>query len=338
MSASKSSGLKKRRKLTQTSSGLHNLPAELADGMGKHESKEAPPSKLVIDSTDSCIKEYMSISRVGYVPFNSNKVNQDRVVCYTGLGERKNCYLFGVLDGHGVRGEDVSGFVLSNIVPIIKKIADFTQSPNDGLIKAFADMTTSLVLSPVNCSFSGTTAVCSWIQDKKIYTANCGDSRAVVAQMKKNRLMAKPLSTDQKPDDPKEKERILNMNGRVEACKGVLGDPIGPARVWLKTQDMPGLAMSRSFGDDVATSVGVTSIPVVTEHLITPEDKMVIWGSDGVWEFISSQEACDLVANCKNAEEACKLLVKESVARWKKEEEVIDDISALVVFLDVKME
>jgi len=331
-------GLKKRRKLTQTSTGLQNLPQELADGMCRSDTKEGPPSKLVFDKTNSCIKEYMSISRVGYVPFNSNKVNQDRVVCFSGLGKEKNCYLFGVLDGHGVRGEDVSGFVLNNFVPIIKKISDFVESPREGLVKAFEAMTTSLVLSSVNCSFSGTTAVCSWIQGKKIWTANCGDSRAVIAQMKNGRLMAKDLSTDQKPDDPAEMARITEMNGRVEACKGVLGDPIGPARVWLKSQDMPGLAMSRSFGDDVATSVGVTSIPEITEHLVTPEDKMVIWGSDGVWEFISSQEACDLVAHCKDAEEACKKLVKESTARWKKEEEVIDDISALVVFLDVKME
>jgi len=337
-SKSKTTGYQKRRKLTQTSTGLRNLPSELADGMGKAEEKEGPAAKHVHDSTDSCIKEYMSISKVGYVPFNSNKVNQDRVTCFAGLGPKKDCYLFGVLDGHGIRGEDVSSFVLKNFVPIINKIARFTENPKDGLIKAFADMTTSLVLSSVNCSFSGTTAVCSWIQGKKIYTANCGDSRAVLAQLKDGKLVAKDLSTDQKPENEIEKKRIVSMNGRVEPCKGVLGNPIGPARVWLKAQDMPGLAMSRSFGDDVATSVGVISIPELTEHDITTDDKMVIWASDGVWEFISSQDAVNLVSKCKNADDACKILVKESTARWKKEEEVIDDISALVVFLDAKME
>lgn len=30
----------------------------------------------------------------------------------------------------------------------------------------------------------------------------------------------------------------------------------GPERVWLKDQDIPGLAMSRSLGDTVAHSVG----------------------------------------------------------------------------------
>ena len=39
------------------------------------------------------------------------------------------------------------------------------------------------------------------------------------------------------------------------------GDPIGPYRVWLKNENVPGLAMSRSVGDRVAHSVGVISEP-----------------------------------------------------------------------------
>ncbi len=36
---------------------------------------------------------------------------------------------------------------------------------------------------------------------------------------------------------------------------------MGPERVWLKDIDVPGLAMSRSFGDAVASTVGVIVIP-----------------------------------------------------------------------------
>lgn len=38
---------------------------------------------------------------------------------------------------------------------------------------------------------------------------------------------------------------------------------MGPARVWLMEENIPGLAMSRSFGDYVASQVGVISIPEV---------------------------------------------------------------------------
>lgn len=31
------------------------------------------------------------------------------------------------------------------------------------------------------------------------------------------------------------------------------GNPVGPARVWLREDNIPGLAMSRSFGDYVAS-------------------------------------------------------------------------------------
>lgn len=40
---------------------------------------------------------------------------------------------------------------------------------------------------------------------------------------------------------------------------------MGPARVWLKNQDIPGLAMSRSIGDSVAGSVGVIADPEILE-------------------------------------------------------------------------
>lgn len=34
--------------------------------------------------------------------------------------------------------------------------------------------------------------------------------------------------------------RIEESGGRVAACKGMRGEDIGPQRVWLKRQDVPG--------------------------------------------------------------------------------------------------
>ena len=36
---------------------------------------------------------------------------------------------------------------------------------------------------------------------------------------------------------------------------------MGPLRVWLKNEEIPGLAMTRSFGDSVAARVGVIAEP-----------------------------------------------------------------------------
>jgi hypothetical protein len=49
--------------------------------------------------------------------------------------------------------------------------------------------------------------------------------------------------------------------GRIEPYRDENNEFIGPERIWLKTQDIPGLAMSRSFGDRVAASVGCISTP-----------------------------------------------------------------------------
>ena len=57
-----------------------------------------------------------------------------------------------------------------------------------------------------------------------------------------------------------------------------------------------GLAMARSFGDSAAESVGVFAEPELTEVELTSNDKFFIWASDGVWEFITSQEAVDIVS------------------------------------------
>ena len=56
-------------------------------------------------------------------------------------------------------------------------------------------------------------------------------------------------------------QRITNRNGRVEPFKDENDEFIGPHRVWLMEQNIPGLAMSRSFGDKTAAQVGVISEP-----------------------------------------------------------------------------
>jgi len=53
----------------------------------------------------------------------------------------------------------------------------------------------------------------------------------------------------------------LRSGGRIEPFKDYDGSFVGPSRVWLASQDIPGLAMSRSIGDFVAASVGVSCIP-----------------------------------------------------------------------------
>ena len=92
--------------------------------------------------------------------------------------------------------------------------------------------------------------------------------------------------------------------------------------------------MSRSLGDVLAHRVGVSSEPDVSTYSLSLTDRFIIIGSDGVWDFISSEEAVMLVASCNSPEEATRLLVDTAHARWMVEEEgVVDDITCIVVAL-----
>lgn len=65
----------------------------------------------------------------------------------------------------------------------------------------------------------------------------------------------------------------------------------GPKRVWLKNKQVPGLAMTRSIGDMAATSVGVTAKPEVMYFPnLTPNDKILVMGSDGLFDRFSNDE------------------------------------------------
>ena len=111
----------------------------------------------------------------------------------------------------------------------------------------------------------------------------------------------------------------------------------GPPRVWISNLDYPGIAMSRSLGDSVAGSIGVISVPDITETEIRPQDKFIIMGSDGLFEFISSDDIIRLSSNYwkrHDIESSCTALVRISDERWRKEEESVDDITCICIYLN----
>ena len=72
------------------------------------------------------------------------------------------------------------------------------------------------------------------------------------------------------------------------------------------------------------------------------EDKFIVIASDGVWEFLSNEDVAQIVNpffEKRNAEGAAEALVRESYLRWKHEEDdIIDDITCVIIFLDVKLQ
>ncbi|GMH59820.1 hypothetical protein TrRE_jg3216 [Triparma retinervis] len=92
--------------------------------------------------------------------------------------------------------------------------------------------------------------------------------------------------------------------------------------------------MGRSIGDHAVSPVGVIASPEVTHHDITPSDLFIIAASDGVWEFITSQQAVDIVTRHlpQGANKACEALIEKAAELWREEEgDYRDDITAVIV-------
>ena len=145
------------------------------------------------------------------------------------------------------------------------------------------------------------------------------------------------LSYDQKPDDENEKKRIEENNGEVHKLIDEEEGEIGPMRVFMKGEKFPGIAMSRSIGDRIASRIGVFSLPEIREFEIEETSKFIVMGSDGIWEFLTMEKVTHYVNKFyrkNNIEEAAKKLVKKSREWWEKEDTVIDDITVIIIFFD----
>jgi hypothetical protein len=147
----------------------------------------------------------------------------------------------------------------------------------------------------IDTEFSGSTFVFAAMRAGTLLVANCGDSRVTLGVEDGGRVKAEAVSMDHKPELPKEKARILAAGGRVFAVEYDDGVD-GPPRVWLGHMDVPGLAMSRSIGDAVAHSAGVTTEPEFFTRPLTPRDRFLVSATDGLWEFLTDEEVVAMVA------------------------------------------
>jgi len=277
--------------------------------------------------------------------------------------------LYGVFDGHGRRGHDVSDFVKRNLAKLLVQQETFMTDPPQALRNAFHK--TQLILEQetrdpkegtLDASVSGTTTslVVHYHETDTLYIAHVGDSRCVMGVGRDSSIVALDLCNDHKPELPEEKKRIHANGGQVRK------NPYDvPHRVYVKGERYPGLAMSRALGDLVGyLHAGISAEPSVSVRRVrrspadlpageaqpaSPpgavediagdppgQDRFMLLCSDGVWEFLSSQQAVDICAAFpkERSTEAVETLCKKAWDRWMQEEmgRVVDDITALIVW------
>ena len=95
--------------------------------------------------------------------------------------------------------------------------------------------------------------------------------------------------------------------------------------------------MTRSIGDLVASTVGVSWEPEVTKYHIHENDRFLIAATDGLWEYLNNKQVTKIVARywIKNEiEEACDELMRIALKNWNLYEKSgnIDDITFILIF------
>eukprot|EP00913_Durusdinium_trenchii_P003162 g2923.t1 len=203
--------------------------------------------------------------------------------------------LYGVFDGHGQKGHDVSNFAMDMLPKcIIKDERCFTTRDwGPILIEAFKKTQNFITVSDkgkaLQAQMSGTTATVA-IHDHADNSVTIGHD---------------------------EKARIEKSGGRV------VFDGYANYRVYAKNARYPGLNMSRCLGDLLGhAECGMSCEPEINRVKFEPDKQYILLLCSDAKEFISAQEAVDTVSKF-SAGKACKAadeLAKEAWDRWIKEE------------------
>ncbi|WOL02749.1 putative protein phosphatase 2C 9 [Canna indica] len=216
--------------------------------------------------------------------------------------------LFAIFDGH--LGEDVAAYLQKHLFTNILKEEDFWNDPAGAISKAYEKTDKAILSHSTDLGRGGSTAVTAILVDgRKLWIANVGDSRAVLA---KGRDVIQ-LTVDHEPNT--ERGSIENRGGFVSNMPGDVPRVNGQ------------LAVSRAFGDKSLKS-HLRSDPDIRFEDVTTDSDILILASDGLWKVMSNEEAIDIARKCKDAQAAARQLTTEAVSRVSK-----DDISCIVVQL-----
>ncbi|XP_027193409.1 probable protein phosphatase 2C 8 isoform X2 [Cicer arietinum] len=172
----------------------------------------------------------------------------------------------------------------------------------------------------------GATAVCVWVLGQKVFVANVGDAKAVLArstisdgsQDNSNgvpALKAIVLTREHKPIFPQERTRIQKAGGIVSSNGRLQGR----------------LEVYRAFGDRQFKKVGLVATPDIHSFDLTDRDNFIILGCDGLWGVFGPSDAVDFVQKLLNeglpVTTVSRRLVKEAV----RERRCKDNCSAIVI-------
>ncbi|CAO1427595.1 unnamed protein product [Diamesa tonsa] len=281
---------------------------------------------------------------------------------------------FGIFDGHG--GNEASKFAKEHLMNHIVNLKGFWSDDDEDVKKAIREgflsthhaMWKDLDKWPKTNSglpsTAGTTASIAFIRRGKIYIGHCGDSGIVLGKENsdgRNGWVSQALTVDHKPESEEELSRITSVGGKVINKGGVhrvvwnrakYGHK-GPIRRSTPIDEIPFLAVARSLGDLWSYN------PRNDEFVVSPEPdvsvvkidsdtfKCLIFGTDGLWNMMSSADSVDIVRSAEMLNDAnindgntnewknpSRCLVDEALDRWQSSRMRADNTSVVTIMLD----
>lgn len=269
------------------------------------------------------LKSLGSVKSYGYNSYHGiiKEENEDRLIVVEQIKRPTNNLMktwpkmsyFAIFDGHG--GENCSTFLAKNLLGYIKENEffpfDIKKAMEEAFEKAEEEYYLQYVCKPEeSVDNSGSCALVIIICENILYVANTGDSRAVMSVSNGNKI--KPLTSDHKPNEPKEFERVKKLGGKIYIDTG----EDGPHRFIDSLKDFDlnlnegatlreypsGLAVLRTIGDIKSKKKEYGGVPgciICTPDVeifdLTGTDDFIVMGCDGIFDELSNNEVISAV-------------------------------------------
>ncbi|KAL6539872.1 hypothetical protein OROHE_011643 [Orobanche hederae] len=296
----------------------------------------------------------------------ANQIIEDHSQVETG----RHATFVGVYDGHG--GAEASKYICDHMFLHLLRLARETGKISKDALKNALSETENGFLTLVKRAYAikpaiaaiGSCCLVGVIWNRTLYTANLGDSRAVMGRLDgSNKITVEQLTEDHNASIEEVREelkalhpedsQILLMKQGVWRIKGIIQVSRSIGDAYLKR---PEFALDSSFPrfhlPKPLSGPVLRSDPTVFIRDLQRNDRFIIFASDGLWEHLTNQEAVQIVHNNPRTGIGKRLVVtaleKAAMTRQIPYNEVKkldpgirrhihDDITVIVVFIDHEM-
>ncbi|KAL2225881.1 probable protein phosphatase 2C 68 [Sesamum indicum] len=310
--------------------------------------------------------EKHSHGEFSFAVVQANAVLEDQSQVETG----RHATFVGVYDGHG--GPDASRYISDHLFGHLLRLAREKGAMSEDVLRTAFSETENGFLTLVRRAYAirpviaatGSCCLVGVIWKKTLYVANVGDSRAVMGYLdRSNQIVAEQLTRDHNVSmeevrkelrnlHPEDSEIVVMKQG-VWRIKGIIQVSRSIGDAYLKR---PEFSLDPSFPrfhlPEPLHRPVLRADPTIVTRDLQPNYKFLIFASDGLWEYLTNQEAVELVYNSPRVGIARRLLIwaMEKAAKTRQmpyseikkldqgvRRHVHDDITIVIIFIDHEM-